>query len=40
MVREIIESIEEPVITLVTATKDLEHGHVAVLLAFLKTKFT
>lgn len=40
MVREFIESIEEPVITLVTATKDLEHGHVAVLLTFLNVELT
>ena len=38
-VRELIESLEDPVITLVTATKDLEHGHVAVLLSFINAQF-
>lgn len=29
----LVASFEQPVVTLVTATKDLEHGHVAVLLS-------
>jgi uncharacterized protein YeaO (DUF488 family) len=37
-VKELIESIEQPVITLVTATKDLEKGHVAVLIAFINAQ--
>ncbi len=38
-VRELVESIEAPVITLVTATKDVEDGHVAVLIAFIEAHF-
>jgi uncharacterized protein YeaO (DUF488 family) len=38
-VTELIESIEQPVITLVTATKDIEKGHVAVLIAFINAQF-
>ena len=38
-VKELIESIEQPIITLVTATKDIEKGHVAVLSAFIKAQF-
>jgi uncharacterized protein YeaO (DUF488 family) len=37
-VQEIIESTDHSVITLVTATKDLESGHVAVLLPFMNAE--
>ena len=38
-VAEIIDSIDAPVITLLTASKDVESGHVAVLIAFIEAHF-
>ena len=35
-IKTLFESLDQKVITLVTATKDLEHGHVVVLKAYIK----